>query len=33
LAINVGCAEGYFAVGLAMLLPQARVTLFDIDPI
>lgn len=31
LAVNVGCAEGYYAVGLARLLPQARVHAFDID--
>lgn len=29
--VNVGCAEGYYAVGLARLLPQARVHAFDID--
>jgi hypothetical protein len=29
--IDVGCAEGYYAVGLAMRLPQARVHAFDID--
>ena len=33
LVINVGCAEGYFAVGLAMLLPKATVHAFDIDPL
>jgi hypothetical protein len=32
LALNVGCAEGYYAVGLAWLLPQIRVHAFDIDP-
>jgi hypothetical protein len=31
LVINVGCAEGYFAVGLARLLPDATVHAFDID--
>jgi hypothetical protein len=30
--INVGCAEGFHAVGLARLLPQAQVFAFDIDP-
>lgn len=30
--IDVGCAEGYYAVGLARLMPQATVHAFDIDP-
>lgn len=29
--IDVGCAEGYYAVGLALLMPQVRVHAFDID--
>jgi hypothetical protein len=29
--INVGCAEGYYAIGLARLLPNAKVFAFDID--
>jgi SAM-dependent methyltransferase len=29
--INVGCAEGYYAVGLARRLPNARVYALDID--
>jgi hypothetical protein len=29
--INVGCAEGYYAVGLALRLPNAEVHAFDID--
>ena len=29
--VNVGCAEGFYAVGLARLLPEARVFAFDID--
>ncbi|ACG77261.1 conserved hypothetical protein [Phenylobacterium zucineum HLK1] len=29
--IDVGCAEGYYAVGLARLLPQATVYAYDID--
>ncbi|MBF0159326.1 MAG: 50S ribosomal protein L11 methyltransferase [Magnetococcales bacterium] len=29
--INVGCAEGYYAIGMARCLPQARVYAFDID--
>ena len=30
--VNIGCAEGFYAVGLARLLPQARIFAFDIDP-
>jgi hypothetical protein len=30
--LNVGCGEGYYAVGLARLLPAARVHAFDPDP-
>lgn len=30
--INIGCAEGYYAVGLARTLPDARVYAFDPDP-
>ena len=29
--IDVGCAEGYYAVGLARMVPQARVYAYDID--
>jgi hypothetical protein len=29
--IDVGCAEGYYAVGLARLMPQAMVHAYDID--
>jgi hypothetical protein len=29
--VNVGCAEGYYAIGLAGLLPKAEVFAFDID--
>lgn len=29
--IDVGCAEGYYAVGLARLMPQVVVHAFDID--
>lgn len=32
LVIDVGCAEGYYAIGLALRLPTARVHAFDIDP-
>jgi Ribosomal protein L11 methyltransferase (PrmA) len=30
--VNVGCAEGYYAVGLARLLPDAEGFAFDINP-
>jgi len=30
--IDVGCAEGYYAVGLARLMPQVTVHAHDIDP-
>ena len=29
--IDVGCAEGYYAVGLALKMPRAKVYAFDID--
>jgi methylase of polypeptide subunit release factors len=29
--IDVGCAEGYYAVGLALSLPTTHVHAFDID--
>jgi hypothetical protein len=31
--INVGCAEGYYAVGFATRMPETDVIAFDIDPI
>ncbi len=31
IVINVGCAEGYYAVGLARRLPLAKTYAFDID--
>lgn len=31
LVVNVGCAEGYYAIGLARRLPDARVVAFDIS--
>jgi len=31
LVVNVGCGEGYYAVGLARRLPAARVVGFDLD--
>jgi hypothetical protein len=30
--INIGCGEGYYAVGLARLVPQTRVYAFDSNP-
>lgn len=30
--VNIGCAEGYYAVGLARILPDAVVYAFDIAP-
>lgn len=30
--VNVGCAEGYYAVGLARAMPAVRVYAFDSDP-
>ena len=30
--LNIGCAEGYYAVGLARVLPTVRVFAWDIDP-
>lgn len=31
LVVNVGCAEGYYAVGAALRLPSATVHAFDLD--
>ena len=31
IVVNVGCGEGYYAVGFAMALPHARVYAFDSD--
>ena len=31
--INVGCAEGYYAVGLARRMPMTRIFAFDVNPI
>jgi hypothetical protein len=31
--VDVGCAEGYYAVGFARLFPEARIHAFDIDPV
>lgn len=30
--VNIGCGEGYYAIGLALRLPGTRVHAFDIDP-
>ena len=30
--VDVGCAEGYYAVGFALRLPHAQVYAYDIDP-
>ena len=30
--VDVGCAEGYYAVGLARLMPEVMVHAFDTDP-
>ena len=30
--VDVGCAEGYYAVGFAMRLPAAEIVAFDTDP-
>ena len=32
LIVNVGCAEGYYAVGLATRLPWAQTVAFELDP-
>jgi hypothetical protein len=31
-AVDIGSAEGYYVVGLARLMPQAKIYAFDIDP-
>lgn len=31
--LNIGCAEGYYAVGIKRLLPTARVLAFDTNPV
>jgi hypothetical protein len=31
--VNIGCSEGYYAIGLALWLPSALVFAFDIDPL
>ncbi|HEY9859176.1 MAG TPA: hypothetical protein V6D16_06705 [Candidatus Obscuribacterales bacterium] len=29
--INIGCAEGYYAIGLALLMPQTNIWAYDIN--
>ena len=31
--IDVGCAEGYYAIGFGRMFPEARIHAFDIDPV
>jgi hypothetical protein len=31
--VNIGCSEGYYAIGLSLRLPNACVFAFDIDPL
>jgi hypothetical protein len=31
--VNIGCAEGYYAVGMALLIPSASIYAFDIHPV
>ena len=33
LAIDVGCADGYYAIGLARRLPRAKTIAYDLDPL
>jgi hypothetical protein len=33
LVLNIGCSEGYYAIGLSLRLPNACVFAFDIDPL
>jgi hypothetical protein len=30
--LNIGCAEGYYAVGMARRMPQTRVMAYDLNP-
>lgn len=32
LVVDIGCAEGYYAVGLARMLPHATIHAYDIEP-
>lgn len=31
--LNIGCAEGYYAVGMARRMPQTRVRAYDLNPV
>lgn len=31
--IDIGCGDGYYAVGLSLLLPDAHIIAFDLDPV
>ena len=31
IVVNIGCAEGYYAVGFALRIPDAIVYAFDVD--
>jgi hypothetical protein len=33
IVVNIGCSEGYYAIGLSLRLPNACVFAFDIDPL
>jgi hypothetical protein len=33
LVVDVGCAEGYYAVGLAYAMPNVNVRAYDVDPV
>lgn len=33
LVINIGCEDGYYAVGLALRLPASKVVAFDMNPV
>lgn len=30
--VNIGCAEGYYSVGLAMRMPMAKIYAYDVNP-
>lgn len=32
LVLNIGCAEGYYAVGMARKMPQTKILAFDLNP-
>ncbi|SEF42314.1 methyltransferase domain-containing protein [Algoriphagus boritolerans] len=31
--LDIGCAEGYYAVGLAKMFPNSKIVAYDIDPL